>query len=342
MAPDSGTLFEAAQNRLSTLRIAEAIKLFNAAEESGHPPDECAAGRWKCHMLGGQFSLAWQESDQIARRANPDPHRYWDGQPLSGKRLLIRCLHGLGDTMQFVRYARPLRAIAQHVTIEAQPKLKELLTYSELADRVITWGEAEPRWDKQIEITELPRIFNTGLASIPNEVPYLRAPLVNLWPRSKLPRVGIVWNASNYDPARSIPAKLIQDLFDTAGVECFSLQAGPERFDLDQTGIAVQHLYEEGQTMLETASLLLGLDLVITVDTMTAHFAGALGQKVWTLLPFVCDWRWMLARNDTPWYPGMHLFRQERPNDWGPLLTKVRENLTRLAGRSINEPARAR
>ncbi len=324
---DSKRLFDAAHEKLSKRRISEAIELFHAAEQAGYIADECSGGRWICRMLEGRFELAWRESDSIAQRRNPDPQRYWDGESLAGKRVLIRCLHGLGDTLQFIRYARLVRQVARHVIIEAQPKLKALLAYSDLADEVITWGEPEPRWDKQVEVTELPRIFRTEIASIPNHIPYLRAPRFSYWPRTNSPRIGVVWNASNYNPARTIPAKSIAELFAIPGTEWFSLQAGAERFDLDRAGIVVPQLYEEGQPMLETASLLLGLDLVITVDTMTAHFAGALGQQVWTLLPFACDWRWMISREDTPWYPTMTLFRQKQPGDWGPVLVNVRHKL---------------
>ncbi len=177
---------------------------------------------------------------------------------------------------------------------------KSLIAYSKLAEEVITWGEPAPGWDKQVEVTELPRIFRTEIESIPNDVPYLRAPRFCFLPRTSLPRVGVVWNASNYNPARTIPVKLLANLFAIPGVEWFSVQAGSERFDLDRLQTPVTQLYEEGQPMLETASLLRALDLVITVDTMTAHFAGALGQRVWTLLPFASDWRWMLEREDSP------------------------------------------
>src|SRR5581483_7117340 len=124
-------------------------------------------------MLAGDFESAWLESDAIARRGNPDPHRYWDGRPIDGRKVLLRCLHGLGDTIQFIRYARHIRERARSFAVEAQPRLKPLLIESRIAAHVFTWGEPEPEWDQQIEVVELPRIFRATVHTIPNDVPYL-------------------------------------------------------------------------------------------------------------------------------------------------------------------------
>src|SRR5579875_3153211 len=153
------------------MQLAETLRLIDEAEAANHDPDECASGRWVCYMLRGEFELAWRESDAIAARGKPDPHRFWDGSSLHGRDVLIRCLHGLGDTLQFIRYAPLLRKQTRSLTIEAQPTLKPLLELCPLADRVITWGDPEPRWDKQIEVIELPRIFRTTLETIPRNVP---------------------------------------------------------------------------------------------------------------------------------------------------------------------------
>ncbi|MBV8866270.1 MAG: hypothetical protein JO210_12830 [Acidobacteriaceae bacterium] len=319
-----------AEEQLAAMCVSEALKLFHQAEETGCDADSCAAGRWTCYMLSGDFELAWRESDSIAARGNPDPHRFWDSRPLDGRRVLIRCLHGLGDTIQFIRYAPLVRAKARHLTLEVQPTLKDLLTYSRLADEVITWGEPEPAWDQQIEVVELPRIFRTLPESVPNGVPYLHAPAASLYrrrARAGLIRAGIVWNASNYNPARAIPAEAIAKLLDVPGVEFYSLQAGLERFDLIGHAPPIPQLFSEGECVLTTASLVRTLDLVVTVDTMMAHLAGALGRPVWTLLPYQSDWRWMLNREDTPWYPTMRLIRQNQPGEWEPVISKVKSEL---------------
>lgn len=336
MDPGKEHLLVKAEEQLAEMRVTDALASFYRAEQAGCDSDACAAGRWTCYMLGGNFELAWRESDAIANRGNPDPNRFWDGRPLDGKRVLIRCLHGLGDTIQFMRYAPLVRAKAAHLVVEVQPTLKALLTYSGVADEVITWGEPEPAWDQQIEVVELPRIFRTLPGRVPNCVPYLRAPAASLcWRREHagVVKAGIVWNASNYNRARSIPAAAISKLLDIPGVEFYSLQAGPERFDL--SGQPLPQLFSEGECVLSTASLVGTLDLVITVDTMMAHLAGALGRPVWTLLPYQSDWRWMLNREDSPWYPTMRLIRQKKPGEWEPVIEKVKSNLAALITQSV-------
>jgi hypothetical protein len=315
------------------MRISEALELFHAAERAACSPDVCAAGRWTCYMLAGDYEAAWRESDAIEARGNHDPHRFWDGQSLAGKDVLVRCLHGLGDTIQFVRYAPLIKAQAQTLTIEAQPKLKPLLTAANLADQVIIWGEPEPPWNQQIEINELPRIFRTTPATIPRNIPYLRlpepAPTVNPSPRCL--RVGLAWAASSFNPARTISVELLTPLFDIPGAMFFSVQAGPEYAQLQPWSRQVKRLTEESTCILQVAREMNDLDLIITVDTMTAHLAGALGRPTWTLLPFVCDWRWMLHRSDTPWYPTMRLFRQKNPGDWESVVGEIQKELRALA-----------
>jgi hypothetical protein len=319
--------FAQAEERLRSMCAWEAVPLYDSAERAGWNADACAGGRWICHMLLGDFERAWKESDAIARRGNPDRNQFWDGQPFENQRVLIRCLHGLGDTIQFVRFAPLLRERAKALTIEAQPALKALLAQSQLADTVITWGEREPAWDQQIEIVELPRVFRTTLATIPKFVPYLDVPnpaATALSTPQRTLRVGVVWASSSYNPVRSIPIERMAQLFDTPGVSFFSLQAGAERSELQPWSKHVTDLATGSACVLTAAANLKALDLVITADTMIAHLAGALARPVWTLLPFQCDWRWMIAGDRSPWYPTMRLFRQARPGDWQPVIERVR------------------
>lgn len=342
----SREIFRQAEERLAARSLPDALRLYGEAERLGHDPDCCAAGRWTCHMLAGNFPLAWRESEAIERRGKPDPHRFWDGRPADGRRVLVRCLHGLGDTIQFVRYVPLLRRRARSVAIEAQPRLKPLLAGSGLADRVLTWGEPEPPWDQQIEVIELPRMFGTSLASIPCEVPYLAMhgargasapgllppfPAVRVFgsrSADRRPRVGVVWSASDFNPSRSVPFHQFARLFDIRGISFFSLQGGEARFALTPWSGRVPSLCDETGGILRAAQDLKTLDLVVTVDTMLAHLAGALACPVWTLLPFACDWRWMLDREDSPWYPSMRLFRQPRPGDWDTVIGRVYDKLS--------------
>ena len=334
-----------AEEQLGSMHVADALRLFDLAEQANHDPDSCAGGRWTCHMLLGNFELAWRESDAITRRAKPDAYRFWDGRSVEGRSVLVRCLHGLGDTIQFIRYAPLIREKARTLAIEAQPTLKPLLCESRVADQVFTWGEPEPNWDQQIEVVELPRIFRTTLQSIPSVVPYLDVPCTGLscpYDGARPLRVGVVWAASTYNSARSIPIEDVAMLFGLPGVRFFSLQAGIERSEIEPWSARVPSLCEELSDPVGTARSLKNLDLLITVDTMVAHLAGALAIPVWTLLPFACDWRWMLDREDSPWYPTMRLFRQPNPGDWKPVLERIRHELEALAGFAKPLAARGR
>lgn len=323
-------LFEEAHRYAEAMQISEARQAFQLAEDAGFNADDCAAGRWTCHMLLGQFESAWKESDAIVRRGNPDPHRFWDGRPFDGRRVLIRCLHGLGDTLQYIRYAAMMRQRVATLTLEAQPALRTLLEQAHIADTVITWGDEEPFWDQQIEIVELPRIFRTTIDSIPATVPYINVPGSRADMSSfeeTLLRVGLVWASSTFNPSRSLLLSQLAPLLGIPGISFFSFQAGEERAQLGYWSSRISDLYTEGQSVLETAIGMRAMDLIISVDTMTAHLAGAMGLNVWTLLPYTCDWRWMLHRCDSPWYPTMRLFRQNTPGDWKGVVERVRNEL---------------
>jgi hypothetical protein len=328
------TALAKAQAELQALRVRDALALFAAAERQGLDCDVCAAGCWHCHMLLGEFESAWKQSDAIMARGNPDPHRFWDGAPLHGKRVLIRCLHGLGDTIQFIRYVPPLRRIAASVTIEAQPKLKGLLAESDLADGVITWTDTEPAWDSQVEVMELPRIFRTRLDTIPCSVPYLQVDRRRALPEGgDTHRVGVVWCSSVFNPARSIPIQELSQIFEIPNVCFYALQCGPEHEEIAPWQPKVHDLHNRLITVQDTAAILCDLDLLITVDTMAAHLAGALAIPVWTLLPYECDWRWMLEREDSPWYPSMRLFRQPAPGDWSAVVSRLKQALSEFTSK---------
>src|SRR3954454_11013522 len=194
----SESFIQRAREALNEMKPQVALRLFNYAEREGYDPDVCAAGRWTCHMLCGHFEKAWDESDAIERRGRPDPHRFWDGTPLRGKHVMLRCLHGLGDTIQFIRFAPLIREQAATLTLEAQPGLKSLFEQTGIADHVMTWGEPEPYWNQQIEVNELPKLFRVTESTIPR-APYLSV----VAPQRRLPRagsdtlkIGLVWNAS--------------------------------------------------------------------------------------------------------------------------------------------------
>ena len=300
-------------------------------------------------MLTGRFEEAWNESDAIATRNGPDPNRLWDGLPFTGKRVVIRCLHGYGDAIQFLRYSRLVRREAASVTVQTDPQLVWLFHGVPFLDRVTTWtdgaGLRTHDWDQQIEVMELPRAFHTTVATIPNETPYLwvdprygAESQLALGPSLK-PRIGLLWEGGEWNPARNIPLGELDALLENPTVDFYSFQRGPGRAELlsHRLGRRIRDLSGESPDVVHFAADLLNMDLLITVDTMAAHLAGALGKAVWVLLPYEADWRWMLDRCDTPWYPTMRLFRQRVRQDWRWPVQQVVEELKTFARSSSEE-----
>ena len=328
--------------------VSSALSMFAEAEQAGAEADACAAGRWQCCMLLGQYEQAWAASRQIEARqratGNADPLHLWDGEPLAGKHVMLRCLHGFGDALQFIRYAPLIRVQAASLCVEAHPKLVPLLGACDGVEQVIPWGPNAPArppvWNSQIEIMELPRIFLTTTATVPATVTYLQhSKLAESHAAQALARrierssgdtrlhCGFSWRASEWDPLRSVPLRQLAHTF--AGLpnaKAYSLQheAAAELAEARLTNIEII----DGP-LAEVAACIASLDVVVTIDGVLAHIAGALGKPVLLLLPFAADWRWSLAAN-TPWYPLTQIFRQQRPGDWSQPTEQAREVLRHL------------
>ncbi len=283
---------------------------------------------WMQHMRRGDFEAAWRVSDRVLRvRAGvPCEHLprhlqyFWDGTPLDGKRVLVRCYHGLGDTIQFVRYAPLVRSRAREVVLWTQPKLIPLFRSVPGIDLLLPLHDGAPEvdFDISVEIMELPHVFRTTLATIPAEVPYLHVTPAQLLRRASKLAVGLTWAGGPWDGSRAVPFALLEPLTRVPNVDWYVFQREEALADWPQSlgVISKGKLYEE-------ARLIAALDLMISVDTMTAHLAGALGVPVWTLLQKEADWRWMDDRDDSPWYPTMRLFRQHRQGDWKDVIDRV-------------------
>ncbi len=278
------------------------------------------AGLWQRHMLAGDLEQAWQASDRIRARNMPDPQRFWTGEPIVGKDIIVRSLHGLGDAVQMLRYAPQLKALARTVVWQVPPGFVELAARFEGVEHVITW-EQPCAWEMQVEITELPYLFRTTLPQLPIATRYLRLPRGPVL-RHK-PRVGLVWAAGEWNQSRSIPLAAFDSILSTEGCEFISLQGGSNK-ETDPRMNAI------GPGLLSLAETIAGLDLVITVDTLAAHLAGALDVRTYVLLAHAADWRWMTERDDTPWYRSIRLFRQRQPGDWATPLEAVRQALGTL------------
>jgi tetratricopeptide (TPR) repeat protein len=274
------------------------------------------------------------------RRDFPQP--MWDGDDLAGRALFVHAEQGLGSAIQFVRYARLATAKGGRVLLECQRPLHRLFAHSlaqpgGLVADVITKGEVLPPFDCHAPLMSLPHLLGTTLATIPGETPYLTAPPddVAAW-RERLsgalrPSIGLVWagNANHEnDHNRSMPARLLAPLVTTGHATFFSLQvpATPDAAAAFPTGSVIDLAPVLGD-FAETAAVIANLDLVISVDTAVAHLAGALARPVWLLLPYVPEWRWLLDRDDSPWYPTMRLFRQRTAGDWEGVVEQLAEVL---------------
>ena len=300
---------------------------------------------WMTHMRAGDFAAAWAVSDAnlAARAAAGFPPCWhwprhlqpvWDGSPVAGRRVLVRCYHGLGDTVQFVRFCQPLRAAAAEVTVWCQPSLCALVATAAGVDRVLPLHEGTPdvAYDVDVEVMELPHLFRTDLGTLPAAVPYLHVdggsagdarPAGPPLKRDRL-NVGVVWQSGDWDDRRSVPAGLVAEaLAAVPGVHPVVLQHGPARASWP-AGLGTVAATDD---VMAEARLMRSLDLLLTVDSFPAHLGGALAVPTWTLLHADADWRWMADRTDSPWYPTLRLFRQETPGDWRPVLRRVVEDL---------------
>ena len=291
------------------------------------------------------FEWRWQTKQQNFHRRH-DSRPLWDGQPLAGRTILLHAEQGLGDTIQFVRYVPLVQERGGRVVVECQPPLLSLLADSPGIDLVLAQGEPLPAFEVQAPLLSLPGILGTTLGSIPARVPYLRADpeLAQSWRKKLEPlggfKVGIVWQGNPQfkgDRQRSIPLRHYQALARVEGVRLLSLQKGPGADPLraGATAFPVLDLGAQLETFGDTAAVLENLDLLISSCTSVPHLAGALGVPVWLALPFVPDWRWLLEREDSPWYPHHRLFRQDRPGDWNGVFERIATALRDLVGTKV-------
>lgn len=278
------------------------------------------------------------QSGKLTYRAFAQPR--WDGRDLSGETVLLHAEQGFGDSLQFLRYVPMVRARGARVVLEIQPGLLALARDSIDADEFVPLGRPLPRFDLQCSLASLPLAFGTTLATIPAPVAYLVADPARVEAARKFftdtaaLRVGVVWSGNPDQPwnrERAIPADRLRELGGIPGVRLYSLQKGPPAAEIGALGAECVDLGTHCADFADTAALVAHLDLVVTVDTAVAHLAGALGKPVWILLATVPDWRWLLDRPDSPWYPTARLFRQTSAADWSTVVGAVQAELTRIA-----------
>jgi tetratricopeptide (TPR) repeat protein len=326
-------------------RIDEALASYRLAFELD---PKLAEARWNIallRLLAGDFANGWRDYEWRWRGGIQPPHADYGGRPrwtgdapLAGQRILLHAEQGFGDTIQFVRYANLLAARGATVLLEVQPELKPLLSLMPDVAGVSARGDKLPAFDCHFPLLSLPLAFATTPEKIPAEVPYLVAPpeRVATW-RARLAadgrrRIGIAWSGSRQrgnDHGRSIPLAALAPVLAASDCRFYAVQT--ECSDRDAATLAglweVVDLRPQLGDFADTAAILANLDLVITIDTAVAHLAGAMARPVWIMLPFAPAWRWLLGRDDSPWYPTARLFRQHRPGDWAGVIDRVRAAL---------------
>lgn len=304
---------------------------MTATAEHGARDRGTSADDWIAAMRAGDFERAWEITDlDVALTAWRDKHdgprhqqRIWRGEPLDAQRILVRCYHGLGDTLQFARFLPVLGRRARELIVWCQPSLLSLIEILEGVDRVVPLSDGTPdaEFDIDIEIMEMAHAVRATRDMIELSGPYLRLPpgqLSRLAPVEDM-TVGLIWEVGDWDKRRSVPAELLNRL-NIRGVRLCSLQRGPAAAASESFGaldISTAEIDALGHRMND-------LDLIVCVDTMAAHLAGALGLEAWIMLHHDCDWRWPAASSRSLWYPNARLFHQRQPDDWSQVVEDVR------------------
>jgi tetratricopeptide (TPR) repeat protein len=351
-----------------------AHNLGEALEAGGDPAAAVAAyeavlGRWPGFeparrnlayglLKLGRFEPGWREHEWRLGAGGRTPGRdgweqdVWDGAPFPGRTLVVWTEQGLGDHLQFVRYLPAVAALGGRVWMQAPAPLARLMTSCRGVDRVVVGDPPAAEVDLQVPLLSLPRILGTTLENLPAEVPYVWPPEApSAASRAALAaaggrlRVGLVWRSGVLAPRhaeRDLGAPEVRRLLAVPGVRWLSLQHGESVGGLlpGEAAAEVADLGPEIGDFAATAAVVAELDLVVSVDTATLHLAGALGRPVWGLVSEPGDWRWLIDRDDSPWYPTLRLFRQRRRGDWGEAVERLAAALEEHAAAGRGRPRR--
>ncbi len=327
-------------------QFESAIQCLSDAITVSPHDGELHLARAMAWLAAGQFEAGWAEYEwrfetvKVPRREFPEP--LWEGGRLQGKTILVTAEQGYGDAFQFVRFLPLLKAQGARVLLECHPGMATILKPCPGADAVFERspdGAVKQPFDCHVSLMSLPHRLNLGGETMADRTPYLAVPeeMESKWAGvfsgvTGL-KIGFVWTGSQTNGAgqfRSCPVEALTPLFSTPGSTWVSLQVGPEGEGLlpyrekHPNLIALQ---EQLTDFAQTAAVITQLDLVITIDTAVAHLAGALGKPVWTMLPYMADWRWGHQGETSAWYPTMRLFRQPRPGDWASVIQAIQAEL---------------
>jgi tetratricopeptide (TPR) repeat protein len=328
-------------------RLGEAVGFYDQAIAGDPQNVQSHFNRALCRLSAGDFARGWEEYEWRTRLPGfaKDAPRLrlplWLGEDdIAGRTIMLHAEQGYGDTIQFCRYVPLVAARGAVVVLAVQPLLEPLLAGLSGVSRIVGPGERSLALDLRCSLLSLPHAFGTLLSTIPAELPYLAPPPANLrlW-QEKLgerrgPRIGIAWSGNLRHKSDRDRSLMLAELAPIAavGLPLYCLQREMRPNDLPDFAMFanVEYFGDALRDFADTAALIAQMDLVIAVDTAVAHLAGAMGKPVWVMLPHAPDWRWMLERDDSPWYPTMRLFRQPRPGDWRPVVERVRRQLRNL------------
>jgi len=318
-------------------RPNEAIPLFDHVLEQDPGYKDCRWDRALTYLMAGDFKNGFADYDARWDLEHSPPRQFaqhrWEGGSLSGKTLFIHREQGFGDALQFVRLIPAIKKrFGGTIILESQPELIRLFQDLEGVDQHVAFGTKPPAFDVWIPLMSLGKVLQLEEDNIPGEIPYIPAP-ENKRFRVRPAQDGglniaITWGGSpthKNDRRRSAHVERFLPLLAHKNNTIFSLQKGDRSKELDECGARplIIDAAREIKDFYDSADLISQMDLIITVDTSVAHLAGAMGKPVWLLLPYTPDWRWMLKREDSPWYPQMRLFRQKSAGDWDNVFKKV-------------------
>jgi tetratricopeptide (TPR) repeat protein len=347
LAPDDADAYVNLGNALCEAgNMREAIRCYERAvrlrPEHAISNMNLAVARLKIgDFASGWNGYEWRKQLKAAKGYKTDCLQpQWKGEPIEGQRILLYSEQGLGDCLQFLRYVPMVQAAGGRVILEVPQRMQRLAAEFVGIEELVVSGNSLPAFDWQCPLMSLPRAFGTDSDSIPAAMPYLRVPAdaalkaqAYSWPAEGV-RIGLSWAGNPKNPGdrfRSTTLASLSRLFELKGLRFYSLQLGEPLKQLLLSEAPVVDLAPLTADMADTAAFIAHLDLVITVDTSIAHLAGALGKPVWILLPANADWRWLIGREDTPWYPTARLFRQAELDDWGPVIDQIAHSLEGFA-----------
>ncbi len=332
-------------------KLKEAVDYFSQAIELEQNDAEAHWNRGLILLQMGDYKRGFEDYEWRWRRLKLKkplsvinwlsiPQPLWSGENLKGKTILLHAEQGFGDTIQFIRYAPLVQQHGGDIVIECHKSLVRLLASMDGIKNIVTTNNEniDIKFDVHASLMSLPKIMGTTLETIPQQIPYLIPPSssieVTIYVGTQL-KIGIVWASGYYkDTSESVdfyrvkycPPNLFFEILNIEGISLYSLQVG-EDANVKYYHPKFQDLSSQIKDFGDTAAAIAKLDLVISVDTAVAHLAGALGKPIWLLLPCKPDWRWMLEREDSPWYPTMRLFRQKQPGDWAEVFARVKSAL---------------